>query len=58
MKRWMMLVKGLEHKSAEEWLRGLGVLCLEERRLRSDHIALYSCLEGGCGKVGIGLLSQ
>ena len=51
-------MRDLEHKSYGEWLRELGLLNLEKRRLRSDFIALHSCLKGGYREMEVNLCSH
>lgn len=44
------VVKELQHRCCEEWLRELGLLHLEQRRLRIPCMAINACREGQRGR--------
>lgn len=57
-RRVVKLVKGLDRKSYEVWLREQGVFSMERRTLRGNHVALCKHLKGGCSRTGVGVFSQ
>ena len=52
------MIKGLEHLSCEDRLRGLGLFSLEKRRLQGDSVAAFQYLEGAYRKDGDNLFSK
>ncbi|KAJ7421919.1 hypothetical protein BTVI_16008 [Pitangus sulphuratus] len=56
-RRAMKIVKGLEGKLYEEWLRSLGQFSLDKRRLRGDLIAVHNFLMRGREGTGTDLFS-
>ena len=51
------MVKVLEGKMYEEWLKSFGLFSLEKRKLRGDLIMVYSFLVRGSEEAGTDLFS-
>lgn len=46
-RRAAKMVKGMESKTQEEWLRSLGLFSPEQRRQRGELMAAYSSSQNG-----------
>ena len=52
-RRITRLIRGLEHKSCEKWLRPLAMFILEKRRLRGNLNTFSNSLTGWCRQVEV-----